>query len=114
MSTTTETERLLRRAARATGAALLVMAIWFAGLAVAVVAAEPTRSVVVFGPQDRVLRAVASASARLVDSGSGFVIASGEGTGFVRQLYSAGAWLVLPAMTGGCRGRAVQVAARKD
>ena len=45
--------------------------------------------------------------------GTGFVIANGDGPGFVRKLYAAGAWLVLPATAGGCRGTAV-IASRKD
>ena len=103
MSTTIDTARLARRAARFAGA----------GLAVAIVAAEPTHSVIVFGPQETVLRAVASGSTRLVDAGTGFVIANGRDKGFVRKLYAAGAWLVLPASIGGCRGRVTVVASRK-
>ncbi len=89
------------------------MAIWFAGLAAAAVMVEPTRSVVVFGPQQTALRAVTSGSAHLVDAGTGFVIANGRDKGFVRRLYAAGAWLVLPAVSGGCRSRTT-LASRKS
>jgi hypothetical protein len=112
MSTTTDRPRFATRAARFTGGAVLVMAIWFAGLATAAVMVEPTRSVVVFGPQQTTFRAVTSGSTRLVDAGTGFVVVNGDSKGFVRQLYAAGAWLVLPAISGGCRSRTA-VASRK-
>lgn len=103
MSTTTEDGGIARRAARLAGAALLVTAAWFVGLAIATLAAEPTRSVAVFGPQQRTLQAVARGDALLVDGGSGYVIVRGQHAGFVRALYAGGAWLVLPASSGGCR-----------
>ena len=112
MSTTTERPRLVTRAARFAGGAVLVMAVWFAGLAATAVMVEPTRSVVVFGPHQTTLRAVTSGSTRLVDAGTGFVIANGRDRGFVRRLYAAGAWLVLPAVSGGCRSRTA-MASRK-
>jgi hypothetical protein len=109
MSTTTETRgfvgRLAVRAARFLGAATLVVATWFCGLAAATVLAEPTRGVVVFGPHDTTFRAVMAGTTSLVDAGTGYVVASGHRAGFVRELYAAGAWLVLPATGGGCRRR---------
>jgi hypothetical protein len=94
-----------RRAARFVGALLLVSSIWFACLAAATVLAEPTRRVAVFGPADTTLRALTQGDGRLVDGGNGYIIVQGQDPGFVRQLYAGGAWLVLPVVVGGCRGR---------
>jgi hypothetical protein len=94
-----------RRAARFLGAALLVASLWFAGLAATTVLAEPTRRVAVFGPAETTLRALTQGDGRLVDGGNGYIIVQGQDPGFVRQLYAGGAWLVLPVIAGGCRGR---------
>jgi|SRR5688572_7545079 hypothetical protein len=94
-----------RRAARFVGALLLVSSIWFAGLAAATVLAEPTRRVAVFGPAETTLRALTRGDGRLVDGGNGYIIVQGQDSGFVRHLYAGGAWLVLPVVVGGCRGR---------
>jgi hypothetical protein len=94
-----------RRAARFLGAALLVVLLWFTGLTLATVLAEPTRRVAVFGPTEATLRALTRGDGRLVDGGSGYIIVQGQDPGFVRHLYAGGAWLVLPVITGGCRGR---------
>ena len=105
MSTTTDTAGFARRCARFLGAACLVATVWFAGLAVTAVLAEPTRSVLVFGPHQTTFRAVMSGTTSIVDAGNGYLVASGNRSGFVRELYVAGAWLVLPASHGGCRRR---------
>jgi hypothetical protein len=105
MYTTIEPALLLRRAASFLCASALVVVTWFTLLAMAALVWEPTRSVIVLGPQETTLRAVTAGPAMLVDAGSTYVIAQGEGKGFVRDLYAGGAWLVLPAMSGGCRRR---------
>ena len=103
MSTTIEAGRFVSRAARFLGAACLVVALWFGGLAAAAVLAEPTRGVLVFGPHETTVRAVVAGTTVLLDAGNGYVVAHGNRTGFVRELYAAGAWFVLPAISGGCR-----------
>lgn len=105
MSTTIERPSVRRRATGFVGAALFVAAIWFAGLAVATAVAEPTPNVAVFGPAQTTMRALGAGDALLVDGGKGYVIVRGQRAGFVRDLYAAGAWLVLPVTTGGCRRR---------
>jgi hypothetical protein len=94
---------LLQRCGRFVGAALFVSAIWFAGLAAVVVIAEPTRDVVVLGPPETSMAAVATGPSLLLDAGQTFVLVRGVRNGFVRDLYAGGAWLVLPEMSGGCR-----------
>ena len=101
MSTTTER---CRRGVRFLGMALLVLAVWFSLAAVATLALEPTRTVAVFAPPSSALSALVHADARLVDAGAGYILVQGQHAGFVRRLYAGGGWLVLPAMTGGCRG----------
>jgi hypothetical protein len=109
MSTTTRIGGIVARAARFLGAAGLVAAIWFSGLAVAAVVAEPTRGVLVFGPHETTVRAVVTGTTVILDAGNGYLVAHGNRTGFVRELYAAGAWLVLPATGGGCRRRTPSV-----
>jgi hypothetical protein len=105
MSTTIDLGRTARRAARFIGAATLVMALWFSGLAAVVLVGEPTRGVIVLAPSEAAFRAALDSSALLVGGGNGYVIALGQHDGFVRELYAAGAWLVLPALRGGCGTR---------
>lgn len=103
---------LAQRCSRFVGSALLVAAIWFAGLAAVVVIAEPTRDVVVLGPPEISMTAVAAGPSLLLDAGRSFVLVRGVRDGFVRELYASGAWLVLPAMSGGCRAPARKSVAR--
>lgn len=79
---------------------------WFALLAVATVVLEPTRRVVVFASAADAIRALVRGDALILGGGNGFTIMHGRKSGFVRQLYAGGAWLVLPASMGGCRGSA--------
>jgi hypothetical protein len=88
---------------RFVGLAFGVLAAWFALAALATLVLEPTRAVAVFAPASSSLPALVHANARILDAGAGFVVVQGEHKGFVRQLYAGGGWLVLPAMTGGCR-----------
>ena len=101
MSTTTER---CRRGVRFLGMALLVLTVWFSLAAVVTLVLEPTRTVAVFAPPSSALSALVHADARLVDAGAGYILVQGQHAGFVRRLYAGGGWLVLPAMTGGCRG----------
>jgi hypothetical protein len=85
--------------------ACLVAALWFAGLAAAAVLAEPTQGVLVLGPHETTFRAVMAGTTSILDEGNGYLVAHGNRSGFVRELYAAGAWLVLPAVSGGCRSK---------
>jgi hypothetical protein len=85
-------------------AALAALAGWFALAAATTLALEPSRTVAVFAPLSSSLAAAVHADARLVDARAGVVLIRGDRKGFVRELYAGGAWLVLPAPTGGCRG----------
>jgi hypothetical protein len=79
---------------------------WFAGLAVAALAFEPTRQVVVVAAnRDAAIASIARADVALVHASDNVITVVGRSRGFVRELYSGGAWLVLPASNGGCRGR---------
>jgi hypothetical protein len=83
--------------------ALAVLAVWFAAVTTLTVAAEPTRTVVVFGGNAAVLDAVVGSNVSLLGGSGRTLTVVGATPGFVRELYARGAWLVLPA-TGGCRG----------
>jgi hypothetical protein len=104
MSTTTSGRSI--RVLRFLFAAGLVLVAWFSLVAVGTLVAEPTRNVVVFASAPDAVRALARSDALVVAGGKGFTIMHGRSPGFVRQLYAGGAWLVLPAATGGCRGSA--------
>jgi hypothetical protein len=93
-----------RRGARLLCLAAVALAAWFLLAATVTLALEPTRTVAVFAPAPSALAAVVHANARLVGAGNGFILVLAEHKGFVGQLYAGGGWLVLPAMTGGCRG----------
>jgi hypothetical protein len=100
MSSTIDAPRLFA-VLRFCGAAVGVLAIWMlvAGLAAL---AEPTSTVSAFGPQAKLLQAVTSSDVELVNAGRGFMVVRGRSAGFVRTLYSAGAWAVLPGGIGAC------------
>lgn len=105
MSTTTEGSAGAQAASWLRGAGL-ALAVWVAGVTAATLWYEPTRDVVVIGPsrKDSML-ALAGDVARIVDIPRIGAIARGQRPGFVARLYGSGAWLVLPARSGGCAGR---------
>jgi hypothetical protein len=105
MSTIIEPPSVEREAGRFLGSALIVLAIWFAGLTVSTALVEPTRTVAVFGPSEAAWQALRASDSLLIGGGDGYVIVRGQRQGFVRELYGGGAWLVLPVSRGGCRGR---------
>jgi hypothetical protein len=74
---------------------------WFGGMAIAAYFFDPS-SVIVFGPQNRTIAAIVEADGALLRSEPGFTTARSDRMGFVRRLYSAGAWFVWPALTDGC------------
>jgi hypothetical protein len=100
MSSTIDASKALD-VARFLGAAIGVLGIWMfvAGLAAL---AEPTSTVTAFGPQARLLRAVNAADVELVNAGRGFMVVRGRTNGFVKALYAAGAWAVIPGGIGAC------------
>jgi hypothetical protein len=83
------------------GAAIGILAIWtfIAGL---FALAEPTATVTLFGPQATLLQAVRTSDVEFLDAGRGYIIVRGRTPGFVRALYSAGSWVVLPGGIGAC------------
>jgi hypothetical protein len=85
--------------------ALLALGGWLVIAAAATLVLEPTRRVVVIAPGEMTaLGAVAGAEVDLADRSALGPIVEGQGAGFVARLYAGGAWLVLPALAGGCRG----------
>ena len=102
MPTTTEgqTRRRISFPVRDFAAALFL---WFGGIALLSVVADPP-TVVVFGPQTYALAAAERAGTPLLSAGAGFVIVRGSRPGTVRALYAAGAWFVWPVIRGGCMG----------
>jgi hypothetical protein len=100
MFSTIDTRRLLL-ILRFCGTASGILVIWMfiAGL---FALAEPTATVTVFGPQPTLLQAVGASDVELLDAGRGYVIVRGRTGGFVRALYSAGSWVVLPGRIGAC------------
>jgi hypothetical protein len=94
-------------------AAIAVLALWFGGLALVALLAEPTATVIVIAPAATALHAALASDGDLLDAGSGFTIMRSARRGFVRDLYANGAWLVWPAIEGGCLSSAARsVAAR--
>ncbi|MBV8661591.1 MAG: hypothetical protein JO107_00685 [Hyphomicrobiales bacterium] len=58
--------------------------------------------VIVFGPSDVAIAAIANSDGELLTTGTGFATATSDRAGFVRRLYAQGAWFVWPALTQGC------------
>jgi len=79
---------------------LAILAIWFAGMAVAAIAVQPD-AVVAFGSPAEMSAAVAGSDGYLLTSGR-FHVAARTGPSTVRNLYAAGAWFVWPAIGKGC------------
>ena len=97
MRTTTDRRTLLLAGA-------LALAAWFAGLAILAYAVEPSREVVAWAPQSQLAAMLSEAPVSVLNGqGGGFLRLRGESPGFVRSLYARGAWIVLPAVIGGCR-----------
>lgn len=105
MSTTTE-PRGAARVLRFAGAAALVLAAWFAGLAAVARWFEPTDEAIVVVDPARRAGLLSRAPVRALDAPGGVLHVRGDRPGFVAALYAEGARLVLPAARGGCRGRA--------
>jgi hypothetical protein len=76
------------------GPGLIVL--WVLLMALAYVLFEPGRTVMIFGPQSKTFAAVVKADAQVLSSGDGFIVVRGQQDGYVRKLYSGGAWLVMP------------------
>lgn len=81
----------------------LAILVWFGGLAIAARAFEPTDVVIVIaGSRDAAAASVKGADVAFLDASDTFITVAGRSKGFVKDLYAAGAWLVLPAGSGGC------------
>ena len=80
---------------------LLVLALWFGGMAVAAALFDPA-AVIVFAPEARAVAMVAAADGALLSSGTGCATGRSNRAGFVRRLYAHGAWFVWPSLTRGC------------
>jgi hypothetical protein len=104
MSTTTDVRTTSSALLFATAVATL--AAWFLGVAALTVLAQPTSRVIVIAPgAGQALGIVAMADGRIISSmRHGAIAEPSEQSGFVSRLYRSGAWLVLPATGGSCRG----------
>lgn len=77
---------------------------WIAALALIAIAAEPTASVIAFGPRANVLEASVLAGGAVTGLGQLATQIRSDRSGFVRTLYAGGAWLVLPIPDSLCFG----------
>lgn len=98
MSTITETGTVNRKLPLI--GLLVVVLIWFAGMAGAALTVRPD-AVVAFGPPAQMIPAIASSDGALLDAGR-FHVAARTGPTTVRRLYVQGAWLVWPILSKGC------------
>ena len=87
---------------RGLGAAVIALNVWVAGLGLATLFAQPGQTVVVLGPSSLAFRAAARSAVDVLDGGAAYVLVRSDRPGFVRDLYVNGAWLVWPALGGGC------------
>ena len=82
--------------------AAAALTLWFTGVALATALFQPTAQVMVFAPRATALRAAAATGAALIDLRPGVTRMRASGADAVLRLYTNGAWLVWPAMDGGC------------
>ncbi len=94
------------RVLRGAGAVAMTLVAWFGGMGALALVVEPGE-VVAFGRMPDLIRATTDADALLVRAGPGFVTLSGQHGGWVRKLYSGGAWFVWPIVGRGCGGSAL-------
>ena len=106
MSTITDgrvhTASLLVRGPRLAAAAVAVALTWFVAVAGLAYVADLSPTVIVFGPEATTMAAMSRSDTLVLEGGPGFIIVQGSGRGFVRKLYSEGAWLVMPSNLDGC------------
>lgn len=74
---------------------------WFAAMASVMLATEVAPAALAIAPDASLLGRLGDQTSLLKGGRHVFVLTSDE-TGYVRQLYGAGAWLVLPALRNGC------------
>lgn len=99
---TTEPRRSRWRLWPLLGTALVA---WFAALAVVTRVFEPSNTVVVAVWPGHEHKLLSDAHVQVIEVRGPFMIVSGTQPGFVSELYGAGALGVIPATSGGCRGR---------
>ena len=93
---------LLVRGSRLAAAAVAVALMWFVAVAGLAYVADLSPTVIVFGPEATTMAAMSRSDTLVLEGGPGFIIVQGSGRGFVRKLYSEGAWLVMPSNLDGC------------
>ncbi len=74
---------------------------WFGTMAALMLVTEAAPAALVIAPDMKILRA-ASDDVKLMRAGRHILILASEEPGYVKRLYRAGAWLVLPALRNGC------------
>ncbi len=79
----------------------LVLALWIGVMAIVMVATDAAPGAVVIMPSQTLIANLPDGAAILGRSPISLTLAS-DASGFGRALYSAGAWLVLPAGLTGC------------
>ncbi len=81
---------------------------WFGAVAGWTALAQPQGLLLVIAPPGVVLSVAVNSGAALVEVHTHASIVVERERGLVRALYAEGAWLVLPAMEGGCFGFAAR------
>jgi hypothetical protein len=81
---------------------LAVVAGWFVAIGVLTYFVDLSPTVIVFGPEATTMAAMSRSDTLVLEGGPGFIIVQGRSRGFVRKLYSEGAWLVMPSDLDGC------------
>jgi len=82
--------------------ALAVLAGWFVAIGALTYFVDLSPTVIVFGPEATTMAAMSRSDTLVLEGGPGFIVVQGKGRGFVRKLYSEGAWLVMPSDLDGC------------
>jgi len=97
---TTETgkiRRIIRPVLILTG----LVGFWFSAMVVAMFTLDVSRNALVFGSPTQILAGTSQDIKLLRTSRKSMVVTSSR-QGYVRELYAAGAWIVLPSLNAGC------------
>lgn len=81
---------------------LVILLIWFVILASVPLIRDVPGQYLVIGPSETRLAAIGATTAALVSPGYGYTQIAASSPNAISQLYTHGAWLVLPASNGGC------------
>lgn len=78
-----------------------IVVTWFGGMAILMLSTDLSVNALVIGPGVKILRKT-QPDVKILRAGERIMVLTSKKQGYVRDLYAAGAWLVLPSLSAGC------------